>query len=140
MKACTECGKEKDESEFYKNRGGLQCYCKPCNNARSMKWHSEHRESRRETNNRYYANNREERRARKHRWREEHPDRVKAHNIVNNKISSGRLVRKANCIICGRSPTVAHHEDYKKPLAVTWLCYSCHALHHRGKLSLTEAI
>lgn len=34
MKTCTKCGIEKDESEFYKGRGGCKsCYCKA-----AMKW------------------------------------------------------------------------------------------------------
>lgn len=24
-----------------------------------------------------------------------------------------------------------HHEDYKKPLEVVWVCFACHAIRHR---------
>lgn len=40
MKTCAKCKKEKDESEFYKNKkspDGLMYYCKKCGHASSIK-------------------------------------------------------------------------------------------------------
>ena len=32
---------------------------------------------------------------------------------------------------CGVVKVQAHHEDYTKPLEVTWLCSACHAKVHK---------
>ena len=50
----------------------------------------------------------------------------------------GRL-RPQPCERCGAAENIhAHHEDYSKPLDVTWLCPSCHGARHselRGMFS-----
>lgn len=55
--------------------------------------------------------------------------KVMARKAVTNAIESGRLVQQP-CVRCGQSPTDAHHEDYGRPLDVTWLCRSCHRSRH----------
>ncbi len=42
---------------------------------------------------------------------------------------AGDLVAKP-CEVCGSRPSVAHHDDYAKPLDVRWLCRSCHGRWH----------
>lgn len=34
------------------------------------------------------------------------------------------------CVVCG-SQAEKHHEDYSKPLAIVWLCRTCHMNHHK---------
>jgi len=51
------------------------------------------------------------------------------YNKVHRARQKGRLVKKP-CEICGGADSVAHHEDYNKPLDVVWLCRSHHRLHH----------
>ena len=63
-------------------------------------------------------------------WRAEDTRRQKAHNLVGKAIRSGKLVRES-CCWCGESKTVAHHEDYDKPLDVMWLCQPCHKQRHK---------
>lgn len=59
-------------------------------------------------------------------WREDHPDAYRAQTMINNRIRDGKLI-KGPCAICGTSNHVhAHHKNYDKPLAVTWLCAKCH--------------
>lgn len=56
-----------------------------------------------------------------------------AHNIVEKAIKSGALVRMG-CEVCGfngvfsdgRSAVQAHHDDYRRPLDVRWLCQPHH--------------
>ena len=52
--------------------------------------------------------------------------------LVKRAIGSGALVRPETCQDCGKHHAYidAHHEDYSKPLAVIWLCKSCHKLRH----------
>lgn len=56
-------------------------------------------------------------------------DIVKAGRMVNNALKKGELV-KQKCEICSHDKTVAHHDDYNKPLDIRWLCQSCHRLWH----------
>lgn len=58
-------------------------------------------------------------------WREAHPEAYKAQTAVNNAVRDGRLF-KGKCEVCGWGDVHAHHEDYAKPLDVTWLC----PMHH----------
>jgi hypothetical protein len=51
-----------------------------------------------------------------------------AHGLVAAAIQSGNLVREP-CEVCGNNAE-AHHEDYSKPLDVTWLCKKHHAARH----------
>ena len=65
--------------------------------------------------------------ARKYRLR--HPEKQKAHDIINRAIVIGRLKRSVFCEKCGLpAKTQGHHSDYNKPADVDWLCNSCHSL------------
>jgi len=65
-------------------------------------------------------------------WREEHPESLKAMKIVKKAIKDGLLKKPHKCAYCKRDHTRinAHHEDYDKPLTVIWLCSSCHKKLH----------
>lgn len=54
---------------------------------------------------------------------------MNAHEAVGNALRYGML-EKRPCERCGNHKAVAHHEDYSKPLDVTWLCTKCHAARH----------
>jgi hypothetical protein len=45
-------------------------------------------------------------------------------------LKSGELIKQP-CEICGDSKSEGHHEDYDKPLDVTWLCDAHHKARHR---------
>jgi hypothetical protein len=63
-------------------------------------------------------------------WRQEDKRRQKAHNAVSRAMRSGKLL-KENCARCESEKSVAHHEDYDKPLDVVWLCMACHKQRHK---------
>lgn len=64
-------------------------------------------------------------------WRKQYPGRREAHQKVANALKYGELIRPNICERCGMATyTYAHHEDYRKPLQVQWLCDSCHAKRH----------
>lgn len=58
----------------------------------------------------------------------------------------GIIIPARNCEDCGQIPLKihGHHEDYLKPLAVNWLCFSCHRRRHKKysqqELSLRKKI
>jgi hypothetical protein len=58
-------------------------------------------------------------------WRAQDKRRGFAHSSVQNAIKSGKLIRLP-CCKCNNEKTVAHHEDYDKPLEVIWFCHPCH--------------
>lgn len=59
-------------------------------------------------------------------FRNKHPEKYKCHTVVSNALRDGRIVKYC-CEECGDDNTQAHHEDYSKPLEVTWLCVKHHA-------------
>jgi hypothetical protein len=63
-------------------------------------------------------------------WRAEDARRSVAHSSVARAIRSGALVRQP-CSRCNDAKSVAHHEDYDKPLEVFWLCQPCHKQRHK---------
>lgn len=56
-----------------------------------------------------------------------HPQKLKAVKEARKAIYKGLLIKKP-CEVCGISDTriEAHHEDYSKPLEITWLCKKHH--------------
>ena len=63
-------------------------------------------------------------------WRNEDLRRSIAHRAVAKAIRNGDLVRMP-CIRCGEKKSLAHHEDYDKPIDVMWLCQPCHKQRHK---------
>lgn len=63
-------------------------------------------------------------------WRVEDSRRHMAHSSVARAVRNGTLVRQP-CCRCEAEKTVAHHEDYDKPLEVVWLCQPCHKQRHK---------
>lgn len=60
-----------------------------------------------------------------YRWRKRHPEKTKAQRAVFVAKRNGSLEQKP-CEVCGKRKSEAHHEDYSKPLEVTWLCRKHH--------------
>jgi ribosomal protein S27AE len=63
-------------------------------------------------------------------WRKIDKRREKCHSAVTRAIRSGELIRQP-CVKCGDKKSLAHHEDYDKPLDVVWLCQPCHKQRHK---------
>ncbi len=63
-------------------------------------------------------------------WRAEDSRRSAAHKQVARAVRNGVLIRQP-CCRCGETKSVAHHEDYDKPLDVMWLCQPCHKQRHK---------
>lgn len=62
--------------------------------------------------------------------RRAYPLKYAARSAVGNAIRDGKLIPQP-CERCGEAVTHGHHEDYEKPLSVTWLCSFCHGERHR---------
>jgi hypothetical protein len=55
--------------------------------------------------------------------------KVNARAYANTHQKLGMLAPQP-CEDCGAANVEKHHEDYSKPLAVTWLCRRCHNKRH----------
>ena len=62
-------------------------------------------------------------------WRAKRALHQVAHRAVEKAIRNGILKRQP-CAECDHQQAEAHHADYSKPLAVVWLCRSCHRRKH----------
>ena len=60
---------------------------------------------------------------------DEQRKRANARAYANVYKRRGKLIQE-NCKDCGDPNTEMHHEDYDKPLEVTWFCRDCHLEYH----------
>lgn len=68
--------------------------------------------------------------------RQRHPERIEARDALRSAVARGEIAKPDHCSRC-EQPTPkrqlhAHHPDYDRPLAVTWLCTGCHGNEHRA--------
>lgn len=135
IKKCFKCLEMKPLTEFYKHKmmaDGHLNKCKTCNKNDVAKHRLENIEKIRQ-----YDRDRgklperiKSGAERKKAWRTEDLRRQKAHNAVYSAVKSGKLLRQP-CCRCGEEKTVAHHEDYDRPLDIMWLCQPCHTQRHK---------
>lgn len=60
-------------------------------------------------------------------------EKIRARETARDAIKRGKMTRRP-CVECGAPETEAHHEDYSRPLDVTFLCRACHlALHQSAR-------
>lgn len=147
-KTCKRCKKERSLSQFYKHRqmaDGHLNFCKECTKKRI----ASHRERNIEGIRAYdrergklprrvantVKNTRERRETLKG------IGYTAAHNKVARALASGELQKPEKCSHCDKGRQIeAHHEDYNKPLEVTWLCSACHSMLHLGETPEARAI
>jgi Helix-turn-helix len=56
--------------------------------------------------------------------------KTQAQNLLNYAVRTGQMSR-GPCEKCGTTERVhAHHDDYREPYRVHWLCYLCHKAGH----------
>lgn len=135
MKTCKQCGKDKLRDDFYphnKMADGLLSKCKQCICANVRKHRLNNIEKvraydldRAKTDKRKAATF-----AQTKKLRSEDSRRVRCHNAVARATKAGTLIKQP-CDVCGDEKSVAHHEDYDRPLDVTWLCQPCHKARHK---------
>jgi len=114
---CSICGKRLRRGNYYgRADGSVRRVCKACERGRVREWRREHPELDRAKD------------------RRKAPRFLAARRAVARAIARGELERPERCERCGkRGPVEAHHEDYGKPLDVTWLCPGCHRQRHQER-------
>ena len=135
LKVCFKCGEAKPRSEFYKHAqmgDGLLGKCKVCAKA-DVRANREKNIDRIRKYDRDRAKNPERMKAAAEiskAWRKEDARRGAAHRAVAYAVKTGAL-KRAPCVVCGASKSVAHHPDYDKKLDVIWLCQPHHVALHK---------
>jgi ribosomal protein S27AE len=139
MKECFKCKAAKPLSDFYKHSKMADGYvnkCKECNKNDVTEHRNKNLEKIREYDR---ARGKESKRLKAtaeitRAWRAEDSRRAVAHSSVARAVRNGTLARQP-CCRCGDAKTVAHHEDYDKPLEIVWLCQPCHKQRHKEILT-----
>ena len=152
MKFCTKCGEYKRAAEYYKHkksRDGRLHECITCVKARVRKHRRENDSVREYDRWRYHENPHVRARisANAKKWRENNPDRYKAHTALNNAIRDGKMKRARNAntaervtsqsrrttpttkthlpstgSVCDATASIImenHHENYARNLRIT---------------------
>ena len=144
MKTCFKCNTVQPLTEFYKHNAmadGFLNKCRSCTKKDSTQNRNKNIEKVREYD-RIRASNPDRRKAAtaiSKAWRQEDKRRSQCHSAVSRAVKSGELVRQ-NCEKCGNENSLAHHEDYDKPLMVNWLCQPCHKKRHKEINSIWKLI
>lgn len=148
-KKCFKCGIDKDRSCFYKHPmmgDGLLGKCKDCARAdviaNRLAKADQYREydkmrnalperiERRRLFGKTEAGKISSNKSRL-RWRALNKLKAEAIQKAGNALRDGKLDRKYYCESCGTSGRLhKHHDDYRKPLSVRWLCPKCHTAWH----------
>lgn len=56
------------------------------------------------------------------------PEKHRSRALIAYNVSVGKIIKPLVCDGCGKVKKLeAHHEDYSKPLDVSWLCKKCHS-------------
>ncbi len=135
MQKCLICKKNLEFSFFYKNhlrKSGYSNKCKECEILVKREQRIKHPVTYKKKDTAYYQKNKKKVLDNRMRWYHKNKDKILAHEKVKRALFNGTLLRKS-CEKCGNSKSVAHHDDYSKPLEVRWLCARCHMRLHHGK-------
>ena len=108
---CSKCGFELEE-----NRKGKQRYCNAC-----------------------HAQNMRINRPKHSELSDEQREKANARSYLRVYIKRGKI-EKLPCLFCGNPNSEAHHQDYSKPLEVTWLCKEHHLMIHENPPVKTEGV
>lgn len=138
IKRCTSCRAWRPLDLFYADKSrpdGLTCQCKRCRAA----YFRAHKPAYRRRCREHYAR---------------HPEKYKAVSLAASQTLVGKarravghakqagLITPQPCEDCGNMSArqEAHHEDYNKPLDVTWLCGPCHWKRHHPEAVAEDSV
>jgi hypothetical protein len=143
-KECFRCHVTKPLGDFYAHpmmADGHLGKCKTCTKADTRARYTTKREEIRayDAKRARDPGKREIRAARLRLHRKRHPDKNAARAAVAHALRTGALVRLP-CEVCGSGTSEAHHDDYSRPLTVTWFCFRHHREHHGQRCAGTPLL
>jgi hypothetical protein len=140
QKRCFKCRKTKPLNEFYTHTemaDGHLNKCKTC--------------TKRDVKRRYYdprfidririyekfrnttPERKQNRKVYERRRRLNNPGKARCSQWINNAVRDGRI-KRLPCEVCGNLKSQGHHDDYRKPQQVRWLCFKHHREIAHGQL------
>lgn len=126
MKKCCACRQNKEREQFTKDirtKDGLYSRCKECHLVFTNRYNHTRGGKRKKYIRRHLKKYQSEYRLRNRK-------KYLARKKFEYALSVGKITRKP-CEICKEQKTDGHHEDYRKPLEVRWLCRTHHAKRHK---------
>lgn len=137
-KKCFKCNKNKPLSDYYKHKemgDGHLNKCKECTkkDATDHRWNNVEKIRTYDRQRGNLPHRIKARASNTKAWRKKFPKRYEAHKLLNNAVRDGKIRKPLRCSVCKKKPLQmeGHHDDYSKPLIVTWLCACCHRQLHR---------
>src|SRR5207244_535792 len=89
----------------------------------------------------YYEKNKEKMLNQMREIRRKNPLATRARRLLGLMVNLGQIKPPETCSLCLiETKPDAHHFDYAKPLAVIWLCRSCHHYVHSGYQTIPQAL
>lgn len=136
MKTCVKCKQALPIDDFPAAKGyrdGHHSYCKPCFTAYKREWDRRNRDKTKLHREKFSAKveSKVKHSLAASQYRERYPEKIKARHLLEYAVKSGRMARLP-CQFCGEGRSEAHHEDYSQPLAVVWVCGTCHRERYHG--------
>lgn len=133
-KECYNCKIIFDISFFckrYDAKDGLSSYCRDCRRIKYRLKRANNPDTFKNKDKKYYHKNREKIQNSRKSYSDECRRKVSAHYKVNYAVKKGYIIKPSTCSKCNESGRIeGHHEDYSKPLEVSWLCKTCHMRLH----------
>lgn len=168
-KKCPMCRENKESVDFYKcatRHDGISVYCRDCTKKKqraNKEYFRLYQEKKRNSTRRYkktniiakdnseynrkyykkrYLNDSDFRESiieRQKKYRERNKYKCDSRSTLNIAVKRGDI-KKEPCVVCGDINSVAHHEDYSKPLSVIWMCQKCHINYHLGNINKEKVL
>ena len=134
-KKCKRCGitKPLKNFSFLKGSGRYSYYCRECLNKTRRHNYKLNHDNTRKSINKY----RSQKKVKKSylQYRIDNTYMIKAHTAFNKAVQRGYIKRKP-CEVCGKKNAWGHHENYRYPYNVIWLCPLHHRQLHLGIITL----
>ena len=131
-KKCCKCQLTKPISEYYKDKSrpdGYHRRCRDCQRLHVRESRERNPQTYKRKDQSYYARNREQ----IIRKRLEHYRRNRKKYLAYQKVKTALykgIIERQPCEECNDPKSMAHHDDYNKPLEVRWLCSTHHQRWH----------
>ena len=145
MKLCNRCRNTKEKKYFRTIKNKLSSNCKEWEKVYDKFYREKNREllkkkrrCRNGTKIRCFdpIKFKEKNKRANEKYKKRNPEKIKTHSLVRSAVRNNSLFKSKNCAICTKKKKLeAHHEDYKKPLKVVWMCRQCHVAYHRRDLN-----
>ncbi len=125
---CSHCKQKKPDIKynFNKKRSIQYYYCNDCNTEKMRKYYKT-------DNGKLHVQKSVYKSIKSFKYKQD------ARILLNTAVLKGFLKRPRTCSKCKKEGRIeAHHNNYRKPLVVLWLCKKCHCGLHHKKVGITK--